>query len=221
MTTFRLYLITDRRLAAPHGGLLPIDEAALAASAETMGVGATAVQLREKDLNARPLYELACALRDLCARYRAPLLINDRIDVAIAARADGVHLPANSFAIGDARALLGPSRMIGVSTHKPAEAAAAIDSGADFAVYGPVYDPVSKPAYGPAAGPANLARAVEVAGAMPLYALGGVTADRVQELTRTLDRNHRPHGVAVIGAIFGAANPAKAARQPLNALRDW
>jgi thiamine-phosphate pyrophosphorylase len=220
-TGFRLYLITDRKLAASHGGLLPIVEEALAAGAEAAGPGAVAVQLREKALGARELYELACALRDRCAPYRAPLLVNDRIDVAIAADADGVHLPANSFAIADARALLGPSRLIGISTHDPAETAAAADAGADFAVYGPIYDPISKPAYGPPGGSANLARAVEAACAMPLYALGGITADRVRELTRMLDRSHRPRGIAVIGAISAAADPAKATRQLLSAVRDW
>jgi thiamine-phosphate pyrophosphorylase len=220
MIGFRLYLITDRKLAAAHGGLLPAVEAALAAAAEAAGPGAIAMQLREKDLDARDLYELACVLRERCAPYGAPLLINDRLDVAIAAGADGVHLPANSFAIADARALLGYSRLIGVSTHDFSEAADAAKAGADFAVYGPIYDPVSKPAYGPPAGLVKLARAVEAAGSMPLYALGGITADRAGELARTLDRAHRPRGVAVIGAILAANDPAEATRQLLSAFID-
>jgi len=221
MIRFRLYLITDRKLAAAHGGLLPIVEAALAAAAEAAGPGALAVQLREKDLDARDLYELACALRERCAQHDAPLLINDRLDVAVAAGADGVHLPANSFAVADARALLGRSRLIGVSTHNFSEAADAAEAGADFAVYGPVYDPISKPAYGPPAGLGSLARAVEAAGSMPLYALGGITADRVGEMARTLDRAHRPRGVAVIGTILAAIDPGQAVHQLLSAFIDW
>jgi thiamine-phosphate pyrophosphorylase len=94
-TKFGLYLITDRKLAAAHGGVLAIVEAALATAVEMSGPGAVAVQLREKDLMGRELLELASALVLICRRYSAPLLINDRVDVAIAAGADGVHLPSD------------------------------------------------------------------------------------------------------------------------------
>ncbi|MEA2648963.1 MAG: thiamine-phosphate pyrophosphorylase, partial [Candidatus Binataceae bacterium] len=106
-----------------------------------------ALQLREKDLEARELVELARALRVICDRHHARLLVNDRLDVAIASCADGVHLPANSFAIADARALIGHDRLVGVSTHEPAEVISASRSGADFVAYGPVFDPISKDAY--------------------------------------------------------------------------
>ena len=106
---FKLYLITDRKLAESRGGLLVVVEAALSAASTTAaGSRAIAVQLREKDLPARDLYELARALHAVCARYDAPLLVNDRVDVAIAAGVDGVHLAGSSYAIADARALLGP-----------------------------------------------------------------------------------------------------------------
>ena len=220
MTSFRLYLITDRKLAAAHGGLIPTIEAALAAATDAAGPGAIAVQLREKDLDARALYELACALRDRCARYGAPLLVNDRIDVAIASGAAGAHLPGDSFAIADARELLGRSGLIGVSTHDASEVADAASAGADFLVFGPVYDPISKAAYGAPSGPAKLAQAVEAARGTPVYALGGITADRAGGLTRTLDRDHRPRGVAVIGAIIATADPSTATRQLLSATAD-
>ncbi|HJU28369.1 MAG TPA: thiamine phosphate synthase [Candidatus Binataceae bacterium] len=218
MSGFRLYLITDRKLAAARAGLVPTVEAALAAAAEVAGPGAIAVQLREKDLGARELCELARALRNRCDRYDAPLLINDRIDVAIASGASGVHLPANSFAIADARAIVGPSRLVGVSTHDPAETAAASLAGADFAVFGPVHDPISKAPYGRAAGLETLAQAVRAAHPMPVYALGGITPERAAEIARALDRNSRPSGVAVIGAVFAAADPADATRRLLNAV---
>ena len=218
---FRLYLITDRKLAARHGGLPAVVEAALSAASTTAGPGAVAVQLREKDLDARDLYELARALRERCSRWGAALLVNDRLDIAIAAGADGAHLPANSFAVADARRLMGPSALIGVSTHQVGEVAEAQAAGADFAVFGPVYDPLSKPVYGPAGGVEKLGAACRAVPGLPLYALGGISAERVRELGRSLRRNDRPAGVAVIGAVFGANDPAVATHRLLQALETW
>jgi len=221
---FKLYLITDRKLAHTHGGLPAVIDAALAAaSATAAGARALAVQLREKDLDARELYELACALRARCSRHGVPLLVNDRADVAIAAGCDGVHLAGNSFSVEDARRLLGPDRLIGVSTHAPSEVAAAAASGADFAVFGPVFDPLSKAPYGPARGADYLGAACRVAGAMPVFALGGITAKRVSELggTAALKDWGRPAGVAVIGAVMGADDPGAATRALLSALARW
>ena len=106
---FQLYLISDRRLIAPRALAQVCDEVlgALACEAPALGV---ALQLREKDLGGRDLYELASALRSICTRNSARLLINDRIDIALAVGADGVHLPGNAVAIADARRLLGPSQ---------------------------------------------------------------------------------------------------------------
>ncbi|HKV55086.1 MAG TPA: thiamine phosphate synthase, partial [Candidatus Binataceae bacterium] len=205
---FRLYLITDRKLAAGRGGLVAVVEAALAGAARVAAPGAVAVQLREKDLNARELFDLALALRPVCTRFGAPLLVNDRIDVALAAAVDGVHLPADSLAIADARTLMG-SRLIGISTHRFEEVSATAAAQADFAVFGPIYDPLSKPAYGPAAGLGALAEAVRAAGSMPLYALGGIDAVRCAEIAR-LEKSARPAGIAVIGAVLGAADPSSA-----------
>jgi thiamine-phosphate pyrophosphorylase len=181
------------------------------------------LQLREKDLDARELYELACALRERCSRYGAALIVNDRIDVAIAAKADGVHLPANSFAVADARVLTGMSRLVGVSAHEAGEVAAAAAAVADFAVFGPVYDPLSKAAYGPARGAEILGAACRAAGAMPLYALGGITRARVRELSGAAARKDRsrPAGVAVIGAIMGADDAAAATSALLSELEHW
>ena len=104
---FKLYLITDRRLAEKRGGLSVVVEAALsAASTTTDGARAVAVQLREKDLSARDLYELARALREISTRYGSSLLVNDRVDVVIAAQADGVHLSGTSIDVADARLAL-------------------------------------------------------------------------------------------------------------------
>ncbi|HLW70797.1 MAG TPA: thiamine phosphate synthase [Candidatus Binataceae bacterium] len=216
---FQLYLITDRKLAARHGGLRAIVEAALRAASTIASPGAVAVQLREKDLDAHELYELARALRELCSRYGAPLLVNDRLDVVMAAEADGVHLPANSFAVADARRLLGPSRLIGVSTHHAGEVVAAAHAGADFTVFGPVYSPLSKPAAGAGRGVAALFAAAHAGAPMPVYALGGITTERIDRWAGVAaPGSDRPRGAAVIGAVFGAEDPATATIALLRAL---
>jgi thiamine-phosphate pyrophosphorylase len=182
-----------------------------------------ALQLREKDLEARELLELARHLRAICDRYQARLFINDRIDVAIASRADGVHLPSNSFAVADARSLLGHEHLIGGSTHDPAEVAVAAEAGADFVVYGPVYDPLSKESYTGARGAEGLKAACDAA-SIPVFALGGINALRVRELRPKMstassrEPGKRPAGVAVIGAIYGAPDPAAAMRDLIDAL---
>ena len=214
--SFRLYLITDRRVVR-SGDLISACEAALTAAREAAPPGTVALQLREKDLSARALYELALRLRAICSRAGAPLIVNDRVDVAIAADADGVHLPSDSIGVNMARKLLGPKRLVGVSTHSPPDVAGAAREGADFAVFGPVFDPLSKPAAGSAWGASGL-RAACGAGAIPVFALGGITPDRTRELFASPDPAARPAGVASIGAIFGADSPALATAAMLSAL---
>ena len=207
---FSLYLITDRKLA--KGGIVGACEEALGAARASQG--AVAVQLREKDLTGRELLELARELRKICTANGALLLVNDRIDVALACDADGVHLPADSFAVRDAREFLGKSKLIGCSTHTIAEVEAANRAGANFVVLGPVYEPISKSAYGPAAGVEALRAACE-ASDIPVYALGGITAERIAEISAT-----EIVGVAVIGAVLGAESPGLAMRTLLQAISD-
>jgi thiamine-phosphate pyrophosphorylase len=209
---FRLYLITDRRVVK-RGNLIAACEAALTA----VRPGVVALQLREKDLPARELYELALRLREICTRAGAPLIVNDRVDVAIAADADGVHLPFDSIGVSMARKLLGRTRLIGVSSHSPPDVAGAAREGADFAVFGPIFDPLSKPATRPAWGASGL-KAACGAGAIPVFALGGITPDRARELFASPDQVARPAGVASIGAIFAADSPALATAAMLSVL---
>jgi thiamine-phosphate pyrophosphorylase len=212
----RLYLITDRRVVK-SGGLLAACEAALEAARGAAAAGTVALQLREKDLPARELYELALRLRELCARAGAPLLINDRVDVALAAGADGVHLPFNSIGALAARRLLGPDAIIGASAHSLPDVVAAAREGADFAVFGPVFDPISKDAYGKPRGSLALAQVCREA-KIPVLALGGITPERARELMSVADPNSRPAGVAAIGAIFASDSPADAVRAMIAAL---
>jgi thiamine-phosphate pyrophosphorylase len=210
---FRLYLITDRHVVK-NGDLVAACEGALSAAP----AGSVALQLREKDLPARELYELALRLREICTRAGAPLIVNDRVDVAIAAGADGVHLPFDSIGVSMARKLLGPERLIGVSSHSPPDVSGAAREGADFAVFGPVFDPLSKPAAGPAWG-ANGLKAACGAGAIPVFALGGMTPERARALFASTIPSARPAGVACIGAIFGADSPSEATAAMLSALQ--
>ena len=210
---FRLYLITDRHVVK-GGDLVAACVAALSAAPS----GSVALQLREKDLPARELYESALRLREVCTRARALLIVNDRVDVAIAAQADGVHLPFDSIGVSMARKLLGPERLIGVSSHSPPDVSGAAREGADFAVFGPVFDPLSKPATGPAWGESGLEAACH-AGAIPVFALGGITPERARELFASTNPTARPAGVASIGAVFGADSPALATAAMLAAMR--
>jgi thiamine-phosphate pyrophosphorylase len=201
--TWGVYLVTDRTQTNGRP-LIDVVESALHG-------GLRAVQLRERDLTTRELLALAEALRTRTDRYGAALLINDRIDVALACGADGVHLPADSFAINEARALLGAQRVIGVSTHAPHEVAAAAAAGADFVVFGPIYDTPSKRPYGKPLGVDALA-AARAAAALPLFAIGGIDAARAREVV-----GHGADGVAVIRAVLAADDARHAARELVDA----
>lgn len=201
---FNLYLITDRIQAA--GGELP------AVVAAALQGGVRAVQLREKDLPPRRLFELAVVLRRATREQGARLLINDRIDIAMAVDADGVHLGAASLPVAEARRLLGADRLIGYSAHGVDEAVKAEREGADFVTFGPVFPTPSKAAYGAPLGPAALAEAVHSL-RIPVFALGGVTPAAVAGIMATGCR-----GIALISAIIAADRPEKAARGLLDEL---
>jgi len=171
--------------------------------------GLPAVQLREKDLAGRPLLALAEALRTLTARYGARLFVNDRVDVAVAVGADGVHLGGGAIPIDVARGLLPAGALVGASTHAAHEVAA---STADFVFFGPVYATPAKAGYGAPQGEERFTAAVRRA-AMPVLAIGGVTPATVTALRRA-----GAHGVAVIRAILSAPDPGAATAALLAAL---
>jgi thiamine-phosphate pyrophosphorylase len=139
------------------------------------------IQIREKELSARTLYELACAAALMTRESETRLLINDRADIARAAEANGVHLTARSLSANVIRQTFGAEFLIGVSTHTPAEARRAREDGADFAVFGHIFDTPSKRNGGAPLG-LELLRAVCAAlKPFPILALGGITRENARE----------------------------------------
>jgi thiamine-phosphate pyrophosphorylase len=203
---FDLYVVTDRQQTRGRP-LCMVVEAALRG-------GARAFQLREKDLTPRDLYPLALEMRQLTQVYGARLLINDRIDVALAVNADGVQLTTVSLPARIARQLLGPDRLIGVSTHNPAEARAAAEGGADFLVFGPVFFTPSKAPYGEPVGLESL-RAVRATVNTPILAIGGVKKTNLDQVLAA-----GADGIAAISAIISADDPAAASQALLATLRS-
>jgi thiamine-phosphate pyrophosphorylase len=190
--------------------------APLPALVETLvHAGVDWVQLRERALEGAALCALADALRDAAARGasrrggRARLIVNRRVDVALAARADGVHLGWDAVAPADARALLGADALVGVSAHAPEE----IDpgAGASYAHLAPVFAPLSKRSERPPLGVRALERAA--ARGLPVLAQGGITPERAREVLGA-----GAAGVAVTGSLLAADDPAAAARALREAL---
>jgi thiamine-phosphate pyrophosphorylase len=196
---FRLYVVTDRQQTAGR----PLEEVLVAAARG----GAGAIQLREKDLSARDLYALGTRVQAVLAPYSIPLLINDRLDVALALDSAGVHLAGHSLPTALARQILGPHKLIGVSTHSVEEAQRAAAEGADFIVFGPVYTTPSKMAYGPPQGLQQLAAVVGHV-SIPVLAIGGIEPSNLPQVMAT-----GAYGVAMIRAVLAAADPCAAMRQ--------
>ena len=201
---FNLYLITDRRQTV-SGNLVRTVQAALEG-------GARAVQLREKDLATDELLRLAEQLRVLTLSYRARLLINSDIDIALAVDADGVHLPSNSPEFASARKKLGEEKLLGMSTHNLSELRIAENSGADFVTFGPVFKTPAKLPFGDPVGLAALETACRHT-SLPLFALGGVAHAAVPELLMT-----GVAGIALISGILASGDPAAATRRFLTDL---
>jgi thiamine-phosphate pyrophosphorylase len=170
------------------------------------------VQLRERDLPVRELVTLARELQAVAAMHKSQLLINDRIDVALALDGVGVHLRSNSLPVPVARQLLGAGRLLGVSVHSIEEARQAELQGADFIVLGPIYETPSKQMFGPPLGIRVLENACGMV-RIPIIGIGGVTAVRAREMRRA-----GAFGAAVITAILGANDVESATRDLLDAV---
>ena len=174
---------------------------------ECLAAGLPAVQVREKDLGASDLAFLCRRLVGPVRDAQAMLVVNDRVDVALAVGADAVQRTHTSLAVDDIRAIAGGRLRIGVSVHSLEGAVDAELKGADWVTYGPIYDTPSKRPYG---APQGLERLATVARGLriPVIAIGGITPERVKEV-----RAAGARGVAVISAILTADSPANATRR--------
>jgi len=201
----RFYLISDRDRMGPNPAHVLLGLARQ---------GLPAFQWREKDLSPLATYDHLCQLSVLLGAVGATtrILVNDRVDTAAALRI-GVHLPEEGLPTRLARAQLGPGLPIGRSTHSIDAALRARDEGADFVTFGPVFETPSKLRMGLPQGVETLAAVVRACEGFPVLALGGITIERVRPC---LDAG--AHGVAVIGAIWGAQDPATAYREFADAL---
>ena len=197
MLDYSLYLVTDRTLSL---GRSTVEVVAAAVSG-----GVTCVQLREKHCSTREFLEEARRVRELLVGTGVPLIINDRLDVALAVAADGVHLGQNDMHISDARRLVGERLVIGISAESVADAIRAEAEGADYIGASPVFTTPTKTDTAPPLGLDGL-RAIRRAVQLPLVAIGGIDANNAAQVLRA-----GADGLAVVSAIVSAPCPRTAA----------
>ena len=194
----RLYLVTDRDLA--HGR--PLADVV----ARAVRGGVTAVQLREKTIGARRFLAEVVEIKGLLAGTGVPVFVNDRVDVALAAGANGVHVGQDDLPAADARRLIGPRMLLGVSVATPEEARAALAAGADYVSVSPVFLTPTKPDAEHAVGLGGVALIRRVVVGSPLLAIGGIDARNARAVAVA-----GSDGVAVVSALMRAPDPESAA----------
>jgi thiamine-phosphate pyrophosphorylase len=194
-----VYLITDRR-AAGGRSLLDVVRAAIRG-------GASVVQLREKTGTTREIIELGRALHEITWPAGIPLIVNDRLDIALAIGAEGVHLGHDDMPVALARHLIGQEGIVGASPETLEEGCQMEHDGADYLGVGDVYGTPSKPDAGTPIGIAGLSEVIHAV-SIPVVAIGGITLDNARAVIET-----GAAGVAVISAIMSAPDPAAVARR--------
>ena len=203
---YSLYLVTDRALSLGR----PIEEVVEAA---VLG-GVTCVQLREKECPAGEFIELALRIKPLLRSASVPLIINDRLDVALAAGADGVHLGQSDIPLDLAREISGDRLIIGISAGSVEEAVKAESGGADYIGISPVYNTPTKTDTGQPQGLEGVRKMRKAVG-IPIVGIGGLNAGNAAEVIRS-----GADGIAVVSAIVSAPDPGEAARALLRQIRD-
>ena len=198
----RLYAVTDRAWVGRQSLLEQVEDA--------LRGGATCVQLREKELPEEEFLREAVEMAELCRRYHVPFLINDNVEIALRCGADGVHVGQDDMAAAEARRLLGPDKIVGVSVHTPEEAEQALRDGADYLGVGAVFSTSTKTDVSVLTHEAL--RAICGATPLPAVAIGGISLANVQELAGS-----GVEGIAVVSAIFGAPEIREAAQALLAA----
>ncbi|MGQ0812125.1 MAG: thiamine phosphate synthase [Nitrospiraceae bacterium] len=193
-----LYLILDPTVC-PDRSLVDILH-------EAADNGARLFQYRDKSASMREAYQQATALRRAAAERRALFLVNDRCDLALAVDADGVHLGQNDLPLSYARSLLGDGKLIGMSTHQPAQVKEAAAGGADYLGYGPIYSTATKPDHEAVVGVQGL-QAIRPLTRLPVFAIGGITEKSAKEVVAA-----GADGVSVISAVLKAPHVGQAVR---------
>jgi thiamine-phosphate pyrophosphorylase len=201
----RLYLVTDRSLC--HRDFFEMVEQAVAG-------GVTMVQLREKELESADFFRQALKLKKALSGSGIPLIINDRLDIALAAGADGVHLGSGDLPLAAARRIAPPGFIIGASVFSEAEALEAARVGADYLAVSPLFLTPTKSDAQLAAGIAGL-KQIRRATALPLVAIGGINRSNVADAIRA-----GADGVAVVSAIVNAEDPAAAVEELLRLVNE-
>lgn len=175
--------------------------------------GADTVQFRQKIGSTRELVAAASSVQAVCARYDVPLIVNDRADVALAVGAAGAHFGQDDLSIAIGRRILPSEAIIGASARTADEILAAISAGADYIGFGPIYQTASKPDAESPQGLRTLQQMCEIA-CCPIIAIGGITAETAYEVIRA-----GAHGIAVISAVCGQAQPRSATRRLLDEIQ--
>jgi thiamine-phosphate pyrophosphorylase len=188
---FSIYLITDRKLFSDEDMLFR-------GIGQALKGGIKAVQLREKDMTTRDLLAMAYRLRELTKKHDARLFINDRVDIAMAVEADGVHLGGTGIPVKAARKVAGALMLIGRSTHDIDEAVEAEKAGADFITFGPVFETPSKRQYGKPLGLDTLKKAAGSV-SLPVFAIGGIKQVSIRDVMAA-----GAHGIALISGILAS-----------------
>ena len=200
----KLHILTDTVLQSRFSHM-EITRLAIAGGADT-------IQYRQKSGSTREMIEIARNMKRLCSEAGVTFIVDDRLDVAIAAEADGVHLGQDDFPIPMARELLGEGRIIGGSAATLDEARKCLSEGADYVGFGPVYPTSSKDDAGPVSGIDILKQVVEII-PLPIIAIGGVGAENIPDVMRA-----GAHGIAVISAVCCQDDPEEATRSLYQAL---
>lgn len=198
----RLYLVTDRPLSLGRDIAWVVEEAVKG--------GVTMVQLREKDIDTREYIELALKLKPILREAGVPLIINDRVDVALAVDADGVHIGQSDMPYEFARRLLGPDKIIGLSAENMDQVREANSLDIDYVAVSPVYSTATKTDTAPPFGLEGLREAVKLS-VHPSVAIGGMNARTAADAFAT-----GVDGIAVVSAICSAPDPRAAARYLLS-----
>ena len=205
-TAMLLYAVTDQ-------SWLKEDQTLFSVCEDVLSNGATFLQIREKDLDANAFEAEAAKLKELCRRYHVPYVVNDSVEIALAIDADGIHVGQSDIMGRDIRSLIGPDKILGISAGTVEEAVAAEAAGADYIGVGAVFGTSTKK------NARNLSveklQEIRHAVSIPVVAIGGIHAGNLLELSGS-----GVDGVAVVSAIFAAADPGKATAHLLKLAKE-